>query len=117
MRNWLFNLGARGARATNTRSDVRSRLLEHISSPQDVKALAASDLPLLCDELRQAILENSAAAGGHLAPNLGVIELTVALHRVFDSPRDKIVLDVSHQCYAHKALTGRASTHRGGRGG
>ncbi len=111
MRNWLFNLGARGARATTPRSDVRSRLLEHISSPQDVKALAASDLPLLCDELRQAILENSAAAGGHLAPNLGVIELTVALHRVFDSPRDKIVLDVSHQCYAHKALTGRAAAY------
>lgn len=84
-------------------------LLEHIASPQDVKALDASTLPQLCDELRHAILTNAAAIGGHLAPNLGIIELTVALHRVFDSPRDKIIFDVSHQSYAHKALTGRAA--------
>ena len=84
-------------------------LLEHIASPQDVKALDAAALPQLCDELRTAILANSAAIGGHLAPNLGVIELTVALHRVFDSPHDKIIFDVSHQSYAHKVLTGRAA--------
>lgn len=84
-------------------------LLEHIASPQDVKALDDAALPQLCEELRAAILANSAAIGGHLAPNLGVIELTVALHRVFDSPRDKIIFDVSHQSYAHKALTGRAA--------
>lgn len=74
-------------------------------------ALPAEDLPKLCTELRDAILANAAAIGGHLAPNLGVVELTVALHRVFDSPRDKIIFDVSHQCYAHKALTGRATAY------
>ena len=84
-------------------------LLEHIASPRDVKALDATALPQLCDEVRRAILENAAAVGGHLAPNLGVVELTVALHRVFDSPRDKIIFDVSHQSYAHKVLTGRAA--------
>ena len=84
-------------------------LLEHITSPRDVKALDAEKLPLLSDELRRAIIAKAAAVGGHLAPNLAVIELAVALHRVFDSPHDKIVFDVSHQCYAHKALTGRAA--------
>lgn len=84
-------------------------LLEHIASPRDVKALDATALPQLCDEVRRAILENAAAVGGHLAPNLGVVELTVALHRVFDSPHDKIIFDVSHQSYAHKVLTGRAA--------
>ncbi|WP_297182780.1 1-deoxy-D-xylulose-5-phosphate synthase [uncultured Enorma sp.] len=90
---------------------MRSKVLEHISSPHDVHALPAEDLPKLCAELRDAILANASAIGGHLAPNLGVIELTVALHRVFDSPHDKIVFDVSHQCYAHKALTGRAAAY------
>lgn len=82
--------------------------LSRIASPDDVKALDRSELPTLCQEIRDAILESSAAVGGHVGPNLGVVELTVALHRVFDSPRDKIVFDVSHQTYAHKALTGRA---------
>ena len=82
--------------------------LSHITSPADIKSLDRSALPQLCDEIRQAVITSSAAVGGHVAPNLGAIELTVALHRVFDSPRDKIVFDVSHQIYAHKALTGRA---------
>lgn len=79
--------------------------------PEDVKALNRAELPQLCSEIRHAILESSAAVGGHVAPNLGVVELTVALHRVFNSPTDKIVFDVSHQTYAHKALTGRAYTY------
>ena len=83
-------------------------LLTQTTTPEDVKALDRSALPALCDEIRRAILESSAAVGGHVAPNLGVVELTVALHRVFSSPRDKIVFDVSHQTYAHKAVTGRA---------
>ena len=83
--------------------------LTHVTSPADVKALPTSALPALCEELRSAIIESSAAAGGHVGPNLGVVELTVALHRVFDSPTDKLVFDVSHQTYAHKALTGRAA--------
>ena len=86
-------------------------LLTQTTTPEDVKALNRAELPQLCGEIRQAILESSAAVGGHVAPNLGVVELTVALHRVFDSPIDKIVFDVSHQTYAHKALTGRAYTY------
>lgn len=82
-------------------------LLTQTTTPEDVKALDRSVLPALCDELRQAILKSCAAVGGHVAPNLGVVELSVALHRVFDSPTDKIVFDVSHQTYTHKALTGR----------
>lgn len=82
--------------------------LEHISSPADVRALPSAALPDLCAEIRAAIVESSAVVGGHVASNLAVVELTVALHRVFDSPRDKIVFDVSHQTYAHKMLTGRA---------
>ena len=85
-------------------------LLTQTTTPEDIKALDRSALPALCDEIRQAILASSAAVGGHVAPNLGVVELTVALHRVFDSPTDKIVFDVSHQTYAHKAVTGRAAS-------
>ena len=83
-------------------------LLDHITSPQDVKALDASALPRLCEEARAAILQSSAVVGGHVGSNLAVVELTVALHRVFDSPTDKIIFDVSHQTYTHKMLTGRA---------
>ena len=86
-------------------------ILTSNTTPEDVKALDASALPALCAEIRQAILTSSAAVGGHVAPNLGVVELTVALHRVFSSPTDKLVFDVSHQTYAHKALTGRAASY------
>ena len=86
-------------------------LLTQTTTPEDVKALNRAELPQLCDEIRRAILESSAAVGGHVAPNLGVVELTVALHRVFNSPTDKFIFDVSHQTYAHKALTGRAYTY------
>ena len=82
--------------------------LERIAGPADVKSLLPSELPALCAEIRRAIVRSSAAVGGHVGSNLAVVELTVALHRVFDSPTDKIVFDVSHQCYAHKMLTGRA---------
>ena len=84
-------------------------LLEHITSPADVKQLDSHDLPALCQEIRRAILTSSAAAGGHIGSNLGTVELTVALHRVFDSPHDKLIFDVSHQTYTHKMLTGRAA--------
>ena len=82
-------------------------LLTHTYTPEDVKALERAQLPELCHEVRQAILTESAAHGGHVAPNLSVVELSVALHRVFDSPTDKLVFDVSHQTYTHKLLTGR----------
>ena len=84
-------------------------LLERITSPDDIKALDASELPQLCREIRQAVLTSSAAVGGHIGSNLGVVELTCAMHRVFNSPRDQFVFDVSHQIYPHKMLTGRAA--------
>jgi 1-deoxy-D-xylulose-5-phosphate synthase len=82
-------------------------LLERIHSPADVKALTRPELDELAAEMRRAIIETVARRAGHLAPNLGVVELTIALHRVFDSPRDRILWDVGHQSYPHKLLTGR----------
>ena len=82
-------------------------LLERIHSPADVKALARPEVDRLAEEMRHVIIQTVARRAGHLAPNLGVIELTLALHRVFDSPRDKIIWDVGHQSYPHKLLTGR----------
>ncbi len=86
---------------------TRVSLLESIRSPQDLKRLDATELPLLAEEIREFLVDAVAKTGGHLGPNLGVIELTIALHRVFDSPRDKILFDTGHQCYVHKLLTGR----------
>ena len=82
-------------------------ILETIHSPDDVKALDKQDLPVLCRELREFLIENVSQTGGHLASNLGAVELTVAIHRVFDTAKDRLVFDVGHQCYVHKALTGR----------
>lgn len=81
--------------------------LENINSPADLKKLDVADLPAVADELRAVLLQKISAAGGHIGPNLGMVEATVALHYVFDSPKDKIVFDVSHQSYVHKMLTGR----------
>lgn len=81
--------------------------LENINSPADIKKLEISQLRTLADETRDALINKISKAGGHQGPNLGVVEMTVALHYVFDSPKDKIVFDVSHQCYPHKILTGR----------
>lgn len=82
-------------------------ILERIRTPDDVKALEAEELPQLCRELREFLLQNVSRTGGHLASNLGAVELTVAIHRVFDTAADRLVFDVGHQCYVHKALTGR----------
>ena len=82
-------------------------LLEHIQSPEDLKKLAANQLSQVADEVRELIISTLAKNGGHLASNLGVIELTIALHYIFETPRDKIVWDVGHQAYTHKILTGR----------
>ncbi len=84
-----------------------NQLLKRVSDPQDLRALSEPELEQLCGEIRGLITETILRNGGHLAPSLGVVELTVALHRIFDSPRDKIIWDVGHQCYAHKILTGR----------
>ncbi len=82
-------------------------LLESIHSPADVRALPAGQLPQLCQELREFLVQSVSETGGHLASNLGTVELTVAIHRVFDTERDRLVFDVGHQCYIHKMLTGR----------
>ncbi len=82
--------------------------INNIKSPQDVKHLTTDQLHVLADEIRQALLAKLSAHGGHVGPNLGMVEATIALHYVFDSPHDKIVYDVSHQSYVHKILTGRA---------
>jgi len=84
-----------------------ARLLDGIRSPADVKALREEDLPQLAQEVRNELIKVLSQTGGHLGPNLGVVELTIALHRVFDTPRDRFVMDVSHQGYVHKMLTGR----------
>ena len=82
-------------------------LLDNIHSPADVKGLNPAELAKLAAEMRHVIIQTVARNAGHLAPNLGVVELTLALHRVFDSPTDKIIWDVGHQSYPHKLLTGR----------
>jgi 1-deoxy-D-xylulose-5-phosphate synthase len=82
-------------------------LLDSINGPQDLKALTAAQMPLLAKEIREFLIDSVSRTGGHLGPNLGVVELTIALHRVFDSPRDTIVFDTGHQSYVHKLLTGR----------
>ncbi|THF75897.1 1-deoxy-D-xylulose-5-phosphate synthase [Cohnella fermenti] len=82
-------------------------LLDHIDSPTDLKKLAPGELPQLAQEIRHFLIEKLSATGGHLAPNLGVVELTIALHYLYDSPKDKFIFDVGHQAYVHKMLTGR----------
>ena len=82
-------------------------ILDSIHSPEDIRALDQNQLPQLCKELRQFLLENVSKTGGHFSSNLGVVELTVAIHRVFDTAHDRLVFDVGHQAYVHKALTGR----------
>ena len=88
-------------------SEVVMKLLDNINTPQDIKHLDKDELNILCGELREYVIESVSKTGGHLASNLGVVELTVALHRVFNTPDDKIVWDVGHQTYIHKILTGR----------
>ncbi len=82
-------------------------ILNKINSPADLKAMPIEDMPPLCEEIRQFLSQHVKETGGHLASNLGVVELSVALHRVFDTPKDHIIFDVGHQSYVHKLLTGR----------
>ncbi|HEV2477411.1 MAG TPA: 1-deoxy-D-xylulose-5-phosphate synthase N-terminal domain-containing protein, partial [Candidatus Dormibacteraeota bacterium] len=83
-------------------------VLESIRSPADLRKLDAARLPELAEEIRAFLVEQTSRTGGHLSPNLGVVELTLALHRVFESPKDAIVWDTGHQAYVHKLVTGRA---------
>ena len=82
-------------------------ILDKINSPQDVKELSFGEMETLASEIRNGILTRVNKIGGHLGPDLGIVEATIALHKVFNSPVDKFVFDVSHQCYPHKMLTGR----------
>ena len=86
---------------------MRPSLLESISSPADVRRLSRAELPQLARELRDFVLHSVSKTGGHLSSNLGTVELTIALHYVYDTPHDRIVWDVGHQTYPHKILTGR----------
>ncbi len=87
-------------------------ILSKINSPQDLKKLSIDELKVLAEEIRQYIVDVVSKNGGHLAPNLGAVELTIALHYVFDSPTDKLIWDVGHQAYAHKILTGRRESFK-----
>ena len=82
-------------------------ILDNVNDLEDFKSLPVRDLPHLASEIRNFLIQKVSKTGGHLAPNLGVVELTMALHYVFNSPNDKIIFDVGHQCYVHKILTGR----------
>ncbi len=83
------------------------KFLNKITSPQDIKTFSDNDISILCEEIRDFLTNTVSKTGGHLASNLGVVELTVAIHKIFNSPEDKILFDVGHQCYVHKLLTGR----------
>ncbi|WP_084724896.1 1-deoxy-D-xylulose-5-phosphate synthase [Streptacidiphilus melanogenes] len=87
-------------------------LLESIRSPRDLRLLPPTELPKLAEEIREFLIDAVTRSGGHLGPNLGVVELTIALHRVFDSPKDRILFDTGHQSYVHKLLTGRQDFDR-----
>ena len=83
--------------------------VKNIKKPTFLKKYKIKDLELLSNDIRKYIIDSVSKTGGHLSSNLGVVELTIALHKVFDTPKDKIIFDVSHQCYTHKILTGRAT--------
>ncbi|MCZ9338520.1 thiamine pyrophosphate-dependent enzyme, partial [Streptomyces sp. TRM76130] len=87
-------------------------LLTRITGPRDLDRLSPPELDQLAQEIRAFLVEAVSKTGGHLGPNLGVVELTIALHRVFDSPRDKVLFDTGHQSYVHKLLTGRQDFSR-----
>jgi 1-deoxy-D-xylulose-5-phosphate synthase len=103
----MSNTPSQTARRSDSLAPQARGLLDTINSPADLKKLAAEQLPQLAQEVRQFIINTVSCTGGHLAPNLGVVELTIALHYIFDTPRDKIIWDVGHQAYTHKLLTGR----------
>ncbi len=87
--------------------EIMDTILENINGPEDVKKLTTEQLEQLCREIRTFLVKSVSVTGGHLASNLGTVELTVALHKIFDLPNDKIIWDVGHQSYTHKILTGR----------
>jgi 1-deoxy-D-xylulose-5-phosphate synthase len=89
------------------------RILDSVGSPADLKALSSDELELLAEEIRERLVETTSKTGGHLAPNLGVVELTLGIHRALDCPSDKLLWDVGHQSYVHKLVTGRTEAFEG----
>src|ERR1700726_2203866 len=87
--------------------DLKTPVLDRIGTPADLRPLNAAELRALAEEIRQFLVTTVSKTGGHLGPNLGVVELTLALHRVFDSPKDRLLFDTGHQAYVHKIVTGR----------
>ena len=87
-------------------------ILESIRSPRDLDGLSPEELSQLAEEIRRFLVSEVSKTGGHLGPNLGVVELTMAIHRMFDSPRDAVIFDTGHQSYVHKLLTGRQDFSR-----
>ncbi|MDQ2659558.1 MAG: 1-deoxy-D-xylulose-5-phosphate synthase, partial [Verrucomicrobiota bacterium] len=94
-------------KSDSSKTETGGKVLPGIHSPADIKALPEQELPQLAQEVRDELINVLSKTGGHLGPNLGVVELTIALHRVFETPKDKFVFDVSHQGYVHKMFTGR----------
>ncbi len=86
---------------------LQTPLLDKIKYPKDLKKFNDKDLKKICIELRKEVVDAVSVTGGHLGAGLGVVELTVAIHNVFNTPRDKLIWDVGHQCYPHKVITGR----------
>ena len=86
---------------------MEENILEQIQSPQDLRSLTLCQLKLLSQQIRDKIITTLSQNGGHLSSNLGIVEITLSLHKVFNSPKDKFIFDTSHQCYTHKLLTGR----------
>src|SRR5574344_1669054 len=84
-----------------------TKIIEKVNNPEDIKSLSITELNNLAEDIRGAILNRVNLVGGHLGPDLGIVEASIAMHYVFNSPTDKFVFDVSHQCYPHKMLTGR----------
>jgi len=84
-----------------------NKILDRIDGPENIKALSLKEMGTLAQEIRALIIETVSKTGGHLSPNLGAVEITLALHKVFDSPKDRLIWDVGHQCYTHKIITGR----------
>lgn len=99
--------GKKDLQAARRAGEAAARLLDQIGSPRDLKKLPSAQLPLLAEEVRTLLIDTVSKTGGHLASNLGTVELSIALHWVFNSPTDCIIFDVGHQCYTHKLLTGR----------
>ena len=93
--------------SSSSQPDPETPLLSNLKSPDDLKSLDDGQLDQLAGEIRETLIRTLSRTGGHLGPNLGVVELTIALHRIFETPSDKFVMDVSHQGYVHKMLTGR----------